>query len=69
MNIKIENNPSSYLIVNGDRLDNKEYFANNFNSFFQNFSPTFYAIILHHINKIIKTFLKENIAFPFDSPY
>ena len=30
----------SYFIINGDKIDNKEDIANNFNSFFQNICPT-----------------------------
>ena len=49
----------SYLIVNRDKIDNKDDIANNYNSFFQNFGPTLSANIPQHKNTTIKTFLKE----------
>ena len=58
-------NCPSYFIINGDKFDNKDDIANNFNSFFQNIGPTFSANIPQHKDKTIKTFLKEKIAFPF----
>ena len=56
----------SYFIINGDKIDNKEDIANNFNSFFQNIGPTLSANIPQHKNITIKTFLKEKIAFSFE---
>ena len=53
-------------IINGDKIDNKEDIANNFNSFFQNIGPTLSANIPQHKNITIKTFLKEKIAFSFE---
>ena len=49
----------SYFIINGDKIDNKEDIANNFNSFFQNIGPALSANIPQHKNITIKTFLKE----------
>ena len=49
----------SYLILNGDKIDNKEDIAN---TFFQNIGPTLSANIPQQKN-IIKTFLKENSIF------
>ena len=49
----------SYFIINGDKIDNKEDIANNFNSFFQIIGPTFSANIPQHKDKTIQTFLKE----------
>ena len=45
-----------YFIINGDKIDNKEDIANNFNSFFQNIGPTLSANIPQHKNITIKTF-------------
>ena len=56
----------SYFIINGDKIDNKEDIANNFNSFFQNIGPTLSANIPQHKNITIKTFLKEKITFSFE---
>ena len=56
----------SYFIINGDKIDNKEDIANNFNSFFQNIGPTLSGNIPQHKNIIIKTFLKEKIVFSFE---
>ena len=55
----------SYLIINGDKNDNEENIANNFNSFFQNIDPTLSANIPQHKNITVKTFLKAKIAFSF----
>ena len=55
----------SYFIINGDKIDNKEDIANNFNSFFQNIGPTLSANIPLHKNITIKIFFKEKIAFSF----
>ena len=49
--------------MNGDKIDNKEDIANNFNSFFQNIGPTLSANIPQHKNITIKIFFKEKIAF------
>ena len=49
----------SYFIINGDKIDNKEDIANNFNSFFQNIGPALSSNIPQHKNITIKTFLKE----------
>ena len=49
----------SYFIINGDKSDNKEDIANNFNSFFQNIGPTLSANIPQYKDKTVKTFLKE----------
>ena len=56
----------SYFIINGDKIDNKEDIANNFNSFSQNIGPTLSTNIPQHKNITIKTFLKEKIAFSFE---
>ena len=45
----------SYFVINGDKIDNKEDIANNFNSFFQNIGPTLSANIPQHKNITIKT--------------
>ena len=55
----------SYFIINGDKIDNKEDIANNFNSFFQNIGPALSANTQHK-NITIKTFLKEKITFSFE---
>ena len=44
----------SYFIVNGDKIDNKEDIAKNFNSFFHNIDPTFSEKSLQYNNKTIK---------------
>ena len=56
----------SYFIINGDKIDNKEDIANNFNYLFQNIGPTISANIPQHKNITIKTFLKEKIALSFE---
>ena len=56
----------SYFMINGDKIDNKEDIANNFNSFFQNIGQTLSANIPQHKNIAIKAFLKEKIAFSFE---
>ena len=55
----------SYCIIIGDKIDNKEDIANNFNFFVQNIGPTLSANIPQHNNLTIKTFLIEKIAFSF----
>ena len=55
----------SYFIINGDKIDNKEDIANNFNSFFPNIGPTLSANIPQHKNITIKVFLKEKNSIFF----
>ena len=45
-------------MIIGDKIDNKEDIANNFNSFFQNIGPTLSANIPQHKNITIKAFVK-----------
>ena len=52
-------------MINGDKIDNKEDIANNFNSFFQNIGPTLSANIPQHKNIAIKAFLKEKNSIFF----
>ena len=56
----------SYFIINGDKIDNKEDIANNFNSFFQNTGPTLSANIPQHKKHNYKNILKRKKAFSFE---
>ena len=55
--------PTSYFIINGDKIANKEDFANNFNSFFQNIGPTFSANFPLHKEKTIYILERKNSIF------
>ena len=53
----------SYFIINGDKIDNKEDIANNFNSFFQNIGPTFSANIPQHKDNYKDILERKNNIF------
>ena len=49
VSIKYKTNPS-HFIINGDKIDNKDDIANNFNSFNQNIGQTLNANIIQEKN-------------------